>query len=84
VSVPLKTMPAGSAPRPSPLKQTIAVGTNPSAVSVGDLNGDGRLDLALAKPAENMVEVLLNETLAQEASKKSDDVSCPAVLILTP
>src|SRR5262249_36454945 len=34
-------------------------GTNPSSVAIGDLNGDGRLDLAVANSYSNTVSVLL-------------------------
>src|SRR5207249_1124949 len=36
-----------------------ATGTNPSSVAVGDVNGDGKPDLALANNASNSVSVLL-------------------------
>ena len=45
-------------------KQDFATGTNPRAVAVGDLNGDGRLDLAVANISSNSVSVLLNTSLA--------------------
>jgi hypothetical protein len=35
------------------------VGTNPASVAVGDFNGDGKLDLAVANSASNNVSVLL-------------------------
>src|SRR5689334_24528591 len=35
------------------------VGVNPFAVAVGDLNGDGKLDLAVANYASNSVSVVL-------------------------
>src|SRR5437667_448978 len=53
-------------PNPSPA-QTVSfiaradleVGTNPRSVAVGDFNGDGRLDLAVANYYSNDVSVLL-------------------------
>jgi hypothetical protein len=44
------TQVAGAAP---------TVGTNPSAIAVGDFNGDGKLDLAAANSADNTVTILL-------------------------
>lgn len=38
---------------------TIAVGTNPLAVAVGDFNGDGILDLAVANSGSNSVSILI-------------------------
>jgi FG-GAP-like repeat len=38
---------------------TLTTGTNPSSVAIGDLNGDGRLDLAVANAGSNTVSVLL-------------------------
>jgi len=36
------------------------VGTNPGSVAVGDLNGDGKLDLVVSNKGDNTVTVLLN------------------------
>jgi hypothetical protein len=41
-----------------------ATGTRPQAVSIGDLNGDGKPDLAVANRYSNSVSVLLNTTAA--------------------
>jgi hypothetical protein len=41
------------------LQAQITTGTNPDAVAMGDLNGDGRLDLAVANAGSNTVSVLL-------------------------
>src|SRR2546426_1197574 len=38
---------------------TFAAGNYPSSVAVGDVNGDGRLDLAVANTRSNDVSVLL-------------------------
>ena len=43
-------------------KQDFATGTSPRSVTVGDLNGDGQLDLAGANVGSNSVSVLLNTT----------------------
>jgi hypothetical protein len=40
-------------------KQDFATGANPFSVTVGDLNGDGKLDLAVANDGSNTVSVLL-------------------------
>ena len=40
-------------------QSTYTTGTNPDAVAMGDLNGDGRLDLAVANRDSNTVSVLL-------------------------
>jgi ELWxxDGT repeat protein len=43
-------------------KQDLQVGSLPYSVAVGDLNGDGRLDLAVANYGSNTVSVLFNTT----------------------
>ena len=48
-------------------KQDFATGSNPRAVATGDLNGDGKLDLAVADLNSNSVSVLLN-TIAPGAA----------------
>jgi hypothetical protein len=53
VSVALQTAPATFA---TPVRYT--VGGDPAAVAVGDLNGDGRLDLAVANAASGTVTLL--------------------------
>ena len=40
---------------------TYAVGYMPTSVAVGDFNGDGRPDLAVASNGSDTVGVLLNE-----------------------
>jgi hypothetical protein len=42
---------------------TFSTGTNPFSVAVGDFNGDGKPDLALANGKSNSVSVLLNMTV---------------------
>ena len=41
--------------------QTYPVGTNPISVVLGDLNGDGNLDLAVLNSGSNNVTVLLGQ-----------------------
>ena len=43
-------------------QSTFATGTNPTSVSIGDFNGDGKPDLAIANEDSNSVSVLLSTT----------------------
>src|SRR5437867_157192 len=52
----------GAAPPSFAAKQDFATGTTPQSVTVGDLNGDGKLDLAVANLNSTTVSVLLNTT----------------------
>ena len=62
MSVLLNTTDAG-APTPSYASQTtFATGSRPASVSIGDLNGDGKPDLAIANSESASVSVLLNTT----------------------
>src|SRR5207249_4276745 len=47
--------------------QAFASGTTPLSVTVGDLNGDGKLDLVVANQTSNTVSVLLNTTASGAA-----------------
>src|SRR5213593_4085978 len=49
-------------------KQDFATGTSPRSVTVGDLNGDGQLDLAGANSNSNTVSVLLNTSILGSAT----------------
>src|SRR5438094_114917 len=62
VSVLLNTTAPGAATPSFAAKQDFATGAGPVSVTVGDLNGDGRLDLAGANPCSNTVSVLLKTT----------------------
>src|SRR5438093_5683159 len=52
----------GAAPPSFAAKQDFATGPFPISVTVGDLNGDGKLDLAIANNNSSTVSVLLNTT----------------------
>ncbi|MEG4208367.1 FG-GAP-like repeat-containing protein, partial [Microcoleus sp. Pol7_A1] len=43
-------------------KVDFATGTDPNSVSIGDINGDGKPDLAVANGASNTLSILLNTT----------------------
>src|SRR5438034_466873 len=59
----LITAPTTGAAIPSfAAKQDFATGATPLSVTVGDLNGDGKLDLAVANQGSTTVSVLLNTT----------------------
>ncbi len=62
VSVLLNTTAAGAATPTFAMQQTFATGGFPGSVAVGDLNGDGRPDLAVANSSSATVSVLLNTT----------------------
>jgi hypothetical protein len=62
VSVLLNTTATGATTPSFAAQQTFAVGTQPHAVAVGDFNGDGKPDLAVANTGSDTVSVLLNTT----------------------
>ena len=64
VSVLLNTTDQGTATPSFAAKQDVATGLNPRSVAVGDLNGDGRPDLAVGSVNSNAVSVLLNNTVS--------------------
>jgi outer membrane murein-binding lipoprotein Lpp len=51
--------PMSSAPSFAPARN-YATGTGPNSVAMGDVNGDGKRDLATANSSANTVSVLLN------------------------
>jgi hypothetical protein len=62
VSVLLNTTAAGATTPSFAPQRTFATGSNPQSVAVGDFNGDGKPDLAVANSGSNTVSVLLNTT----------------------
>ena len=62
VSVLLNTSAPGAATSNFSAKKDFVVGTDPVSVTVGDLNRDGKVDLAVANISSNSVSVLLNTT----------------------
>ena len=68
VSVLLNTTDLGAATPGFTVKQDFATGASPRSVSCGDLNGDGKLDLAVANINSATVSVLLNTTATGAAA----------------
>ncbi len=62
VSVLLNTTAPGATIASFAAKQDFATGSLPNSVAVGDFNGDGKLDLAVADLGSSRVSVLLNAT----------------------
>jgi Calx-beta domain-containing protein/VCBS repeat protein len=62
LSVLLNTTATGGATPGFATKQDVDTGANPRSVSVGDLNGDGKLDVVVANVNSETVSVLLNTT----------------------
>ena len=62
VSVLLNQTPPGATTPSFAPQATFAAGTGPISVAVGDVNGDGRPDLAVANVDSDSVSVLLNQT----------------------
>jgi hypothetical protein len=83
VSVLLNTTAAGAATASFSAQLTFATGDAPGSVSVGDVNGDGRRDLAVANLSSNNVSVLLNApvTIADDTGVGTilDDDAPPVV-----
>ena len=62
VSVVLNTTAPGAALPSYAARQDFGVGSSPVSVSVGDLNGDGRIDLVATNQSSGNVSVLMNTT----------------------
>ena len=62
VSVLLNTTAPGATTPTFATQATFAVGSYPYSVAIGDLNGDGKPDLAVANEGSSSVSVLLNTT----------------------
>jgi hypothetical protein len=62
VSVCMNTTTPGASTPTFSAKTDFTTGTTPQSVSVGDLNGDGKPDLAVSNFSSNTVSILLNTT----------------------
>jgi hypothetical protein len=62
VSVLLNQTTAGATSVSFATQQTFAVGTNPTSITAGDFNGDGRPDLVVSNANSESVSILLNAT----------------------
>ena len=86
VSVLLNTTATGAAAPSFAPKQDFATGTAPASVTMDDLNGDGKLDLAVANINSNTVSVLLNTGAGRRHSElavKQDFTSADGPLFVT-
>jgi hypothetical protein len=62
LSVLANTTPVGTSAPTFAAQQTFAAGSGPLAVLVGDITGDGRLDVAVVQDTSNTISVLANTT----------------------
>lgn len=68
ISTLLNNTPAGATTANFAAKQDSTVGTGPIAITSGDLNNDGKVDLAVANFGSNTVSMLYNQTTAGSGS----------------
>lgn len=68
MSVFLNTTATGGTTTSFSTQHDFASGTNPYSVTVGDVNGDGKLDVAVANRDSNSVSVFLNTTVDGSAT----------------
>ncbi|WP_171475859.1 beta strand repeat-containing protein [Frigoriglobus tundricola] len=68
LSVLLNTTPPGAATLSFAAQQTFLTGNGPFSIALGDLNGDGRPDIAVANYTSGNVGVLLNTTSHTEST----------------
>jgi hypothetical protein len=61
----------------------VATGTKPVAVVAADLNGDGRLDLAVVNQTDNTVSVVLSKSDGSFASKVDYKVGAAPIAIVS-
>ncbi|MEG4230356.1 FG-GAP-like repeat-containing protein, partial [Microcoleus sp. N9_B2] len=68
VSILLNTTTTGAATPTFATQITFATGTKSASVSIGDINGDGKPDLAVANAGSNNASILLNTTATGAAT----------------
>src|SRR5262249_33218045 len=73
VAVLLNTTAPGATSLSFANQSIFAAGAGADAISVADINGDGKLDLIVGNYVDNNVSVLLNTTLAGAASPSFSD-----------
>ena len=85
VSVLLNATTPGSSAASFAAQQTFAVGNNPEAAAVGDVNGDGKPDIVVANYRDGTVSVLLNATAPARPRRRSPpNRPSPSVRALPP
>ncbi|WP_299697540.1 FG-GAP-like repeat-containing protein [Hydrocarboniphaga sp.] len=72
------TAPGASSSASFALAASLAVGSNPTSLAVGDFNGDGKSDLAVANQASSTVSILFNTTVPGASSSASFTLAASA------